>query len=127
MESNLEKVKAEIERLIKRAEAERVLHPKTILAAKNYLLIEDYKKLISFIDSIPEEPTVCGWVARDEDGALHFFSSECGDGVPCFDKDSGTWGNATFESLELPRQGSIFGDLSFIDEPVEVELIIRKV
>lgn len=43
---------AEIERLIERAKAERVLHPKTILAAKNYLLIEDYNKLLSFIDTL---------------------------------------------------------------------------
>lgn len=43
---------AEIERLIERAKAERVLYPKTILAAKNYLLIEDYNKLISFINTI---------------------------------------------------------------------------
>lgn len=42
----------EIENLIKRAEAERVLCPKTILAAKNYLLIEDYKKLLSIIDTL---------------------------------------------------------------------------
>lgn len=45
-------VVAEIERLIERAKAERVLYPKTILAAKNYLLIEDYNKLLSFLDSL---------------------------------------------------------------------------
>ena len=43
---------AEIDRLIERAKAERVLYPKTILAAKNYLLIEDYKKLLSIIDTL---------------------------------------------------------------------------
>ena len=43
---------AEIEKFIERAKAERVLHPKTILAAKNYLLIEDYSKLLSFIDTL---------------------------------------------------------------------------
>ena len=43
---------AEIERFIERAKAERVLYPKTILAAKNYLLIEDYKKLLSFLDTL---------------------------------------------------------------------------
>lgn len=52
--TNIEKIKAEIERLIERAKAERVLHPQTILAAKNYLLIEDYKNLISFINHILE-------------------------------------------------------------------------
>ena len=43
---------SEIERFIERAKAERVLHPKTILAAKNYLLIEDYNKLLSFINTL---------------------------------------------------------------------------
>jgi hypothetical protein len=43
---------AEIEKFIERAKAERVLHPKTILAAKNYLLIEDYNKLLSFINTL---------------------------------------------------------------------------
>lgn len=41
-----------IENLIKRAEAERVLYPQTIKAAKNLLLIEDYKKLLSIIDTL---------------------------------------------------------------------------
>jgi hypothetical protein len=43
---------AEIEKLIERAKAERVLYPKTLLAAKNYLLIEDYNKLLSFINTL---------------------------------------------------------------------------
>lgn len=43
---------AEIEKLIEKAKAERVLYPKTILSAKNYLLIEDYNKLLSFINSL---------------------------------------------------------------------------
>lgn len=44
-----------IENLIKRAEAERVLYPQTIKAAKNLLLIEDYKKLLSIIDTFEVE------------------------------------------------------------------------
>lgn len=50
-----EKLIAEIERLKERAQAERVLHPKTILAAKDYLLIQDYDKLLSFITSLQQE------------------------------------------------------------------------
>ena len=49
------KLIAEIERLKERAQAERVLHPKTILAAKDYLLIQDYDKLLSFITSLQQE------------------------------------------------------------------------
>lgn len=51
-----ELIKQEIERLIEKAQAERVLHSKTILGAKNLLLIEDYNKLLQFIDSLQEEP-----------------------------------------------------------------------
>ena len=51
-----ELIKQEIEKLIEKAQAERVLHSKTILGAKNLLLIEDYNKLLQFIDSLPEEP-----------------------------------------------------------------------
>lgn len=49
---NKDTLVAEIENLIKRAEAERALYPKTIKAAKNYLLIEDYKKLLYIIDTL---------------------------------------------------------------------------
>jgi len=48
-------IKAEVLRLKERAEAERVLHPQTILAAKNYLLIKDYDNLLSFLDTIEAE------------------------------------------------------------------------
>lgn len=44
-----EEIIAEIERLKERANAERVLHPKTILSAKNFLLIQDYDNLLKFI------------------------------------------------------------------------------
>ena len=72
-------------------------------------------------------PKIKGWVARDEDGILHFFSSDCGDGEPIFDKDSGTWGNATQEMLEIVHPNGAFGELSFKDNPIEVELTIHRV
>lgn len=50
-----DKLKAEIERLKERAQAERVLHPKTILAVKNFLLIQDYDSLLSIIASLQQE------------------------------------------------------------------------
>jgi hypothetical protein len=43
---------AEIDRLIERAKAERVLYPKTILSAKNLLLLEDYNSLKDFINDL---------------------------------------------------------------------------
>ncbi len=72
-------------------------------------------------------PKIKGWVARDEDGTLHFFSSECGDGEPLYYEDSGTWYTVTGDMLEIVHPNGAFGKLSFIDEPVEVELTIRKV
>ena len=50
-------VVAEIERLIERAKAERVLYPKTILSAKNFLLLEDYDRLKKIIDKIEAKET----------------------------------------------------------------------
>lgn len=56
MNKQVETIRAEIERLKERAAAERVLHPQTILAAKNYLLIKDYDNLLAFLDTIAEQP-----------------------------------------------------------------------
>lgn len=50
-----DKLLAEIERLKEKAQAERVLHPQTILSAKNYLLIQDYDTLLSIITSLQQE------------------------------------------------------------------------
>lgn len=72
-------------------------------------------------------PKIKGWVARDEDATLNFFSSECGDGEPIYDTESGTWGNATGEKIEIVHPSGAFGDLSFTDEPIEVELTIHRV
>ena len=53
--TNVERIRREIEHLIEIAKAERTLHPKTVLSAKNYLLLQDYAKLLSFIDSLEQE------------------------------------------------------------------------
>ena len=86
---NKDALVAEIERLIEREKAERVLNPKTILAAKNYLLIEDYNKLLSFINTLEVkevdlEKSISEWLfeglPNDEEeidyikeNAKHFF------------------------------------------------------
>lgn len=85
---------------------------------------EIIKKALAEINSLPK---IRGYVARDEDGTLHFFSSECGDGEPIFDKESGTWGIATMEMLDIVHPNGEFGELSFKDDPIEVELLIKKV
>ena len=85
---------------------------------------DGYIKALTEINSLPK---IRGYVARDEDGTLHFFSSECGDGEPIFDIESGTWGIATMEMLDIVHPNGEFGELSFKDEPIEVELLIKKV
>lgn len=77
--------------------------------------------------ALAKVPKIRGYVARDEDGILHFFSSECGDGEPIFDEKSGTWGIATMEMLEIVHPNGEFGELSFKDDPIEVELLIKRV
>ena len=81
---------AEVKNLIERAEAERILYPKTILAAKNYLLIEDYKKLLAIIDTlevkdIPSwkratEDTLIGCLVWDEQRHFHLYSDRVAKG-----------------------------------------------
>jgi len=73
------------------------------------------------------EQKIRGYVARDFDGTLHFFSSEFGDGEPCYDSDTGTWGIATGECLDISNHSGDFGDVNYYDQPVPVELIIKRV
>ena len=72
-------VVAEIEKFIERAKAERVLHPKTILAAKNYLLIEDYNKLLSIIDTL--EVKEVDLETKIKDYIDSHFTEDCGGGM----------------------------------------------
>lgn len=72
-------------------------------------------------------PKVRGWVARDMDGELNFFGAELGDGSPNYNGDLGVWGNATDNKINISRESGPFGDLNYYDEPVEVELLIRKI
>lgn len=72
-------------------------------------------------------PKVRGWVARDMDGELNFFGSELGDGSPIYNGDLGVWGNATDNKINISRESGPFGDLNYYDDPVEVELLVRRV
>lgn len=77
-----DKLIAEIERLKARAEAERILHPKTILAAKDYLLIKDYDSLLSFIDSLQQEQPYKSFCEENckgyrDTGGKCFFGFNC--------------------------------------------------
>lgn len=89
----------------------------------NYQKREGYIKALAEINKLPK---VHGWVARDEDAELHFFGTELGDGMPCYNEECGTWGNATCNMINISRESGPFGDLKYTDDPIEVELLIRK-
>lgn len=60
-----------------------------------------------------------GWIASDRDYRLHFFRSK-----PEFDEVTGEWTNGLIRYF-IPRD---FGyDLIWKDEPIEVELEIKKI
>lgn len=61
-----------------------------------------------------------GWVARDNDGTLVFYTEKPRRSEKCrfFMKVSG-------DTLELPKE--MFGNLLYEDEPVKVELSIREI
>ena len=62
-----------------------------------------------------------GWVARQPEGDLWLFSEE-----PYYNSDIGRWGIAIGDERELENcDTSMFKDLNFFDEPIEVELIIK--
>ena len=80
--------------------------------------------IINAFDSLPtvsqEQPEVSakhGWVARDKNNDLQYFSVKpVRTGVKWWDRD--------YPSMEV--DGSLFGELSWEDEPIEVELFIRE-
>lgn len=81
---------------------------------KNFSLIESLKK--------EQSPKIKGWMARDEDGALYVFASKPQRAKGIYKED--IWDNGD-AALPLPK--SIFLDLKWEDEPIEVELTIHRV
>jgi len=80
---------------------------------------EGYIKALTEIESLPK---IKGWVARFKNGHLWLFSKK-----PqriCIHFDRWYWGNGDAEK-QLPND--MFPDLKWEDEPIEVELLIRKV
>lgn len=78
--------------------------------------------LLSFIESLEKEkseiPTIKGWAARDKSGII--FISQV---KPIRCVNSPCW----LASRGLTVKTTDFPDLKWEDEPIEVELIIRKV
>ena len=68
-----------------------------------------------------QEYKIKGWfAARDQNGAIHAFEVE-----PRRIEGKGYWWDRDYVSLYLPE--NTFPDLSFDDEPIEVELTIKKI
>ena len=110
-----ELIKKEIERLLE--ECGEPLH--TFGLGK----IRAFEKVLKFIDSLPQEQTIRGWLARDRGKVyddLSIYTGEC----PYRDEEYGWWENRGYY-MQLPSD--IFPEVTWENEPVEVQLTIRKV
>lgn len=68
-----------------------------------------------------------GWIAKDEDGAVFFHIKQPHreSMVTLTDERIGIWQSYN-ERFRLSHLDKMFPDLSFDDEPIEVELTIKK-
>lgn len=79
-----------------------------------------YIKALKEIESLPK---IKGWVARDECGLLFYRKKPYRyDGI-----FYSHWTDEYGPNSEIPLDDSLFPELTWEDEPIEVELIIRKV
>ena len=80
-------------------------------------IIDAFDSLPTVSQKQPEVSAKHGWVARDKNNDLQYFSVKpVRSGVKWWDRD--------YPSMEV--NGSLFGWLSWEDEPIEVELFIRE-
>ncbi len=75
---------------------------------------EIIKKALTEVNSLPK---IKGWVAIDTDGCLNFFHSK-----PL--RGEASW---VLPQNTMTLNGVDFPDLHWEDEPIEVELLIKKV
>lgn len=75
-------------------------------------------------ENIKGLPKIRRWVARQPDGSLWLFAEK-----PYFNRDFNEWGTAIGREGELEdiTDSTIFSDLTWESEPVEVELLIKKI
>lgn len=62
------------------------------------------------------DTVIRGWVARDEDGNLFMYSTK--------PERIGTMWMGEFANFDL--RNNLFPDLTWDDEPIEVEIIIKR-
>lgn len=78
---------------------------------------EPYIKALLEVESLPK---VHGWIARDKDGLLGFYS----DKPQRFDDKAWWCDPGCYTALALPPES--YPEITWESEPIEVELIIRK-
>ena len=97
----------------------------------DYMTFEgDYDWLEKVLEYPKEQPTIKGWVARDEDESLHLFRScpkrKSRRGV--FESAPGVWSTDKYDmSWERVLDKELFPNFKWEDEPIEVELTIKRV
>lgn len=68
-------------------------------------------------------PKIHGWVARQPEGDLWLFAEP-----PYYNSDFGSWVTAIGGERPLDNiDTTLFKELQYYHEPIEVELLIRKV
>ena len=78
---------------------------------------DGYIKALLEVESLPK---VHGWIARDKDGLLGFYS----DKPEKLDKRAWWFVPGCYSALALPPES--YPEITWESEPFEVELIIRK-
>lgn len=75
-------------------------------------------------ENIKGLPKIRRWVARQPNGSLWLY-----DNKPHFIRDYNVWGSEIGREIELEdiTDPTIFSDLTWESEPVEVELLIKKI
>lgn len=94
----------------------------------NRLVYQELFEIFCFIESLqqeqPEEyeslPKVRGWVARFADGSLGISKEK-----PFYYEADGKTYISGYETVFIDK--SLFPELHWLDEPVEVELLVRRV
>lgn len=80
--------------------------------------VEELIKALSEQPQDAEETVIRGWVARDEDGHLFMYCTK-----PERDESLQVW-MGRYADFDL--RNALFPDLTWDDDPIEVELIIRR-
>lgn len=63
-----------------------------------------------------------GYVAKDKDGRIHIYNEE-----PEYDKGNGMWFGGDYLYINDRNITKEFDNMSYTDEPVKVEINIKRV